>query len=111
LTPGAWLRDSHLAPRTLAAGAPGPRRRRPGTALAPRPAARFPRALVWWEGGCRRSHPGGGRGSGTAARSGAGRTTPQADRRDVRRTYRCYLRGPDGVRELASYGPGAPLGS
>ena len=29
---------------------------------------------------------------------------PQECRSDARTTYRCYLRGPDGVRELAPYG-------
>ena len=34
---------------------------------------------------------------------------PQATRSDDHRTYRCYLRGPDGIRELSPCGPGAPL--
>ena len=34
---------------------------------------------------------------------------PQANRSDDHRTYRCYLRGPDGIRELSPCGPGAPL--
>lgn len=32
---------------------------------------------------------------------------PQATRSDDHRTYRCYLRGPDGIRELSPCGPGA----
>ena len=34
---------------------------------------------------------------------------PQATRSNDHRTYRCYLRGPDGIRELSPCGPGAPL--
>jgi len=32
---------------------------------------------------------------------------PQATRSNDHRTYRCYLRGPDGIRELSPCGPGA----
>src|SRR5210317_676649 len=32
---------------------------------------------------------------------------PQAPRSNDHRTYRCYLRGPDGIRELSPCGPGA----
>lgn len=34
---------------------------------------------------------------------------PQATRSDDHCTYRCYLRGPDGIREFSPCGPGAPL--
>ena len=34
---------------------------------------------------------------------------PQATRSDDHRTYRCYLRGPDGIRELSPCGPGARM--
>jgi hypothetical protein len=33
---------------------------------------------------------------------------PQATRSDDHHTYRCYLRGPDGIHGLSPYGPGAP---
>jgi hypothetical protein len=36
-----------------------------------------------------------------------GKRVPQAIRSGVRVTYRCYLHGPDGFRELAPCGPGA----
>jgi hypothetical protein len=34
---------------------------------------------------------------------------PQATRSDDHCTYRCYLRGPDGIREFSPCGPGAAL--
>ncbi len=36
-----------------------------------------------------------------------GREVPQALHGDGHHTYRCYLRGPDGVHELPTRGPGA----
>ncbi len=33
---------------------------------------------------------------------------PQATRSNDHHTYRCYRQGPDGVRGLSPYGPGAP---
>ncbi len=36
-----------------------------------------------------------------------GKKVPQAIRSGVRVAYRCYLHGPDGIRELAPWGPGA----
>jgi len=34
---------------------------------------------------------------------------PQANRSNDHHTYRCYRRGPDGIRGLSLYGPGARL--
>ncbi len=34
---------------------------------------------------------------------------PQAPRSNDHHTYRCYLRGPDGIRGLSLCGPGAHL--
>ncbi len=34
---------------------------------------------------------------------------PQAPRSNDHHTYRCYLRGPDGIRGLSLCGPGAPF--
>ena len=42
-----------------------------------------------------------------ARRAGGKEKVPQATRSDDHRTYRCYLRGPDGIRELSPCGPGA----
>lgn len=43
-------------------------------------------------------------GTERVGQASGGYELPQEGRSDAHRTYRCYLRGPDGVRELASYG-------
>ena len=48
-----------------------------------------------------------GRPGASRWRPAASKWVPQATRSDDHRTYRCYLRGPDGIRELSPCGPGA----